>query len=390
MVDELTDYDIIVVGAGPIGSTYAYYMAKEGYSVALYDMKTRIGQPLQCAGLVSTNIDKTGNLPRDMIINEIEGAHLISPNKTEITVKKDKTVAYVLDRVYYDKYLFQRAIDAGADVFLGERVWDVDMDNTTIKTYEGKKSAKIIVVSCGPASNTAKEMNPDLDNDLYLALQYTVQTDNKELNYVNLELHEEVLPGFIWKIPTSPTQQRVGLFTNKPYKTAETILNQALNDGDIVLEKHTGTIPKYNKNKRIVKNNTILLGDSASQVKPTTGGGLIVGFTMAKIAAEKSALMLKENNNKYLMEYEEEYHKLYDKEFKSQLNVQDILEELLDEDFNQMFDVLKENNVDKIISQYGDMDTQTPLIKELLKNGIIFKLVPKIGVRRLKNIWKSL
>ena len=55
-----------------------------------------------------------------------------------------------------------------------------------------------------------------------------------------------------------------------------------------------------------------------------------------------------------------------------------------------MFEQLQEHDVDKIISEYGDMDTQTPLLKQLVKSGIIFKLLPKIGVRRLKNIWKSL
>ena len=60
------------------------------------------------------------------------------------------------------------------------------------------------------------------------------------------------------------------------------------------------------------------------------------------------------------------------------------------DDFNYMFKQLKEYDVDKVISEYGDMDNQTPLLKELVKMGVIFKLVPKIGVRRLKNIWKSL
>ena len=129
----MTNYDIIVVGGGPIGSTYAYKMAKLGYDVALFDMKNRIGQPLQCAGLVSTNIDDTKNLPREFISNEVRGANLISPNKTTIHVEKDNTVAYVLDRVLYDKYLFDRAINAGVDAHIGTMVDDVDINNTTLR-----------------------------------------------------------------------------------------------------------------------------------------------------------------------------------------------------------------------------------------------------------------
>lgn len=65
------------------------------------------------------------------------------------------------------------------------------------------------------------------------------------------------------------------------------------------------------------------------------------------------------------------------------------MKDLTEDDFNYMFKILKQYNVDEIISQYGDMDNQTQLLKQLIKSGIIFKLVPKIGIRRLKNIWKS-
>lgn len=385
----MADYDVIVVGAGPIGSTYAYYMAEMGYNVAIYDMKHRIGEPLQCAGIVSTNIDLTGNLPDEVIYNKIRGANIYSPDKTILNIDKEDTVAYVLDRVFYDKYLFQRAIDAGTKAFLGCRVWDVDIENTTIKTADSTVSSKLIVVACGPTSSTSKKLNPNLEDEIFTAVQYTIDTPNQNLDYVNLEIHKELLPGFLWKIPVTSNKQRLGLFTDSSFKEAEAILNNVLSSDETVLEKHTGIIPKYNKDKKIVYNNIILLGDSASQIKPTTGGGLIVGFNMAKLASIKSDLMLKEDNNKYLQEYELEYHKQYDDEFKSQQNVQSIIKNLSDDDFNYMFKQINNNNVDKIISEYGDMDTQTPLLKQLIKTGVLFKLLPKIGVRRLKNLWKS-
>ena len=386
----MTNYDIIVVGAGPIGSTYAYKMSKEGYNVALFDMKNRIGQPLQCAGLVSTNICDTKNLPEHVIINKVKGANLYSPEGTMIRVGKDKTVAYVLDRVMYDKYLFDRAVDAGVTPYLGERVWDVDLENTTIKTVERKYSSRLIAVASGPSSQTSKKMNPNLNEESFLGLQYTVKTENQDLDYLNLRIKEEILPGFIWEIPTSPFTKRVGLFTNGSYLESEKLLRNQLKSTDEIIEKHNGLIPKFNPNKKIVKNNTILLGDSAGQIKPTTGGGLISGFNCVEIAYKNTIKMLEENDNKYLLNYEKEYHNRYDSEFKAQKNVQNIIEDMTGDDFNYMFKQLKEYDVDKVISEYGDMDNQTPLLKELVKTGIIFKLVPKIGVRRLKNIWKSL
>ncbi len=386
----MTNYDITVVGAGPIGSTYAYKMAKQGYDVALFDMKNRIGQPLQCAGLVSTNICGTKNLPKQFIDNEVRGANLYSPDNNSIRVGKDKTVAYVLDRVMYDKYLFDRAQDAGVDAHLGERVLDVDMDNTIIKTIDRKYSSRLITISTGPTCHTSEKMNPEIKNDSFLGLQYTVRTDNVDTDYVNLSINKQLLPGFLWEIPTSPSTKRVGLFTKGSYRDAEKLLKNRLNVNDRIIEKHNGLIPRFNSKRKIVQNNTILLGDAAGQVKPTTGGGLIAGFTCAEIASLNSNKMLEEENNKYLLDYEKQYHKRYDNEFKAQQNVQNIIEDMEEDDFNYMFKQLKEYDVDKIISEHGDMDSQTPLLKELVKTGIIFKLVPKIGVRRLKNIWKSL
>lgn len=386
----MTNYDIIVVGAGPIGSTYAYKMVKEGFDVALFDMKNRIGQPLQCAGLVSTNICETKNLPVHVINNKVKGANLYSPGGTHIRVGKDKTVAYVLDRVMYDKYLFERAVDAGVTPHLGDRVLDVDIENTNIQTVERKYSSRLIAVSSGPSCHTSKKMNPDLKEESFVGLQYTVKTENQDLDYLNLSIKQEILPGFLWEIPTSPFTKRVGLFTDGSYSEAEKLLNNQLKNTDQIIEKHKGLIPKFNPNKRIVKNNTLLLGDAAGQVKPTTGGGLISGFNCVEIASNNSIKMLKENDNKHLLDYEKEYHKRYDDEFKAQKNVQNIIRDMTDDDFNYMFNQLKKYDVDKIISEHGDMDNQIPLLKELVKTGVIFKLVPKIGVRRLKNIWKSL
>lgn len=384
----MTDYDIIVVGGGPIGSTYAYKMVKLGYNVALFDMKNRIGQPLQCAGIVSTNMDDTNNLPREFIINKVKGANLFSPNKINITVEKSDTVAYVLDRVLYDKYLFDRAIDSGVEAFHGERVSNVDINSTTINA-DKQYSAKLIAVACGPNSVTSQKMNPNLKDESFMGIQYTVKTESVNLDYVDVGVNTSILPGFVWKIPVSSTQQRVGLFTQGSYKEANNILHNSLDKNSTIIQRHYGNIPRFNSKKKIVENNTILLGDSASQIKPTTGGGLLTGFNCTEIAMKNSNKMLEEGDNAYLKNYESDYHKKYDAEFKAQQNVQKIIGEMTEDDFNYMFEQLKEYGIDETISKYGDMDNQIPLLKQLVKSGMIFKLLPKIGVRRLKNIWKS-
>lgn len=82
------DYDVAIVGGGPIGSTLAYKIAKEGYKVAILDKKKEIGIPLQCAGIVSKNLMDVNEIPDNLILNSVKGAYLHSSNNTLKVEKK--------------------------------------------------------------------------------------------------------------------------------------------------------------------------------------------------------------------------------------------------------------------------------------------------------------
>ncbi|HQJ38841.1 MAG TPA: FAD-dependent oxidoreductase, partial [Methanoregulaceae archaeon] len=50
---ERDQYDVVVVGAGPAGSTCARRCAELGLSTCLIEEHAAIGYPVQCAGLLS-------------------------------------------------------------------------------------------------------------------------------------------------------------------------------------------------------------------------------------------------------------------------------------------------------------------------------------------------
>lgn len=377
----MNDYDVAVVGAGPVGSTFARYAAEKGLKVAIFEKKKEIGVPLQCAGLLSKKIKEINILPDEFIINEIYGGCLYSPSNTMISMRKKEPLAYVLDRVAYDKFLTQLAVDKGVKLFLNHRVTGVDTKNGEIRFKDKKISAEVIVGTDGYSSIVSKEFNNNLKT--VQAAQYLIDTGKNSFNddYFQVYVNSEISPGFLWVIPLSKSTARVGLFADSDYQNLSRILNEFLeNNKELrdakISKKYHGVIPVYDPKNDVVKERTILIGDAASQTKPTTGGGLTIGFICAKIASEAVFNAISSKNIDILKNYEKQYKKMFKTELKMQLKVQKTYKSLDDKDLDSVILKLKEKEVGKIVSEYGDMDSQSPLVKELLKSGILFSVLP--------------
>jgi digeranylgeranylglycerophospholipid reductase len=389
-------YDVAVVGAGPVGSTFARHMAEKGFEVAILEKKKEIGVPLQCAGLLGKKIKKVNILPDEFIINPVNGAFLHSPKDTVLSVSKEKPEAYVVDRIGYDKFLAQLALDSGAELFLNHRVGNVDSVKGVInlKNNENTKIlADVVVGADGHSSIVSEAFN--LPAESFQAAQYLIDVGEKRFqkDYVHLYVDSRVSPGFLWAIPLSESTARVGLFSDVNYHQSTVILNELMAKrselkGATILKKYYGVIPKYNPQKQLVKDKVILLGDAASQVKPTTGGGLIMGFSCAEIASQAVTTALENESTEMLMNYYKDYQNQFKNELKVQLMVHKIFKSLTDDDLEYMFMKLKQVGAEDVISLYGDMDSQSPLVKEMFKRGILFSILPKMLSWRISSLWK--
>ncbi|MBI5458440.1 NAD(P)/FAD-dependent oxidoreductase [Methanobacterium sp.] len=392
----MRNYDVAVVGGGPVGSTFARQMAEKGFEVAILEKKKEIGVPLQCAGLLGKKIKKVNILPDEFIINPVHGAFLHSPENTVLSVSKEKPEAYVLDRVGYDKFLADLATDSGVDIFLNHRVEKVDSVSGVINLKNNpnaKISADVVVGADGHSSIVSGAFNPPAKS--FQAAQYLIDVGEKRFqkDYVHLYVDSRVSPGFLWVIPLSETTARVGLFADTSYQQLNVILKELITKrselkGATILKKYYGVIPKHDPQKQLVKDRVLLLGDAASQVKPTTGGGLIMGFVCAEIASRAASKALENENMELLMNYSKDYREQFKKELKVQLMVHKIFKSLSDSDLEYMFGKLKQEGAEDIISHYGDMDSQSPLIKEMFKRGIIFSILPKMLSWRISSLWK--
>lgn len=390
------DFDAVIVGAGPVGSTIAYYLAQNGLNIAIVDKKKQIGYPLQCAGILSKHIFEINELPSEVILNTVKGAFLHSKNHV-LNVQKDENVAYIIDRVAYDQFLLNRALEEGVKL-ITQKVSGADIENGITFFSNDESITSKIIIGCD-GYNSA--VSPIVGNDQksYPASQMHVKIDDKSMSdfrksdkpiedFVDTYLMEEILPGFLWVIPVKNNLYRIGLFSNHSHKQQNEILKEFLDENFEfeIIEKYKGFIPIYDKNQ-LVRDRALLLGDAAAQIKPTSGGGLLMAFDSCKIACKHIVDAVRSDDIGLLKGYQEEFRNKYSKEFSYQFKVQKTLSLLNTEDIDYFFDKLEKNDCERIISEYGDMDNQSGLVKEFIKRGLIFKIIPTFLFKKVINIF---
>jgi flavin-dependent dehydrogenase len=236
--------------------------------------------------------------------------------------------------------------------------------------------------------------------DNFQASQMLVKISDENINtfrdsrknagdFVDTYLLNDILPGFLWIIPLADGQYRVGLFSNQTHKEQNEFIINFLNENFEyeIVEKYKGFIPIFNEKNKIVQNRLLLIGDAAGQLKPTSGGGLLIAFDACRMACGYVAQAIAQDDMDILMGYQKEFQKEYLREFHYQFKVQSTLEMLSDEDLDYLFLKLKENDGEHLISEYGDMDTQSKLVKEFIKRGLIFKIIPSFLFKKVVNIF---
>ena len=124
-------WDVIIIGGGPAGSTTARYAASHGRKVLVVDGRENIGSPLQCGELVPSNeemkrlcpkvpeIDDLFQTPDEAVSKKTEIMKIIPPSGKPLSFKFD---GLVLNRVKHDEALVELAKKSGATYLTGKEL----------------------------------------------------------------------------------------------------------------------------------------------------------------------------------------------------------------------------------------------------------------------------
>jgi digeranylgeranylglycerophospholipid reductase len=369
--------DIVVVGGGPCGSYAAYAAAKLGAEVTVCEEHEEVGAPRHCAGHLNvSSVKRLGiRLPQAAIENEIRGALFISPKGKEFVLRCRAPVTYAVNRELFDKHLFDLAEKAGANYRFKTRAKSLILESGSVKgvALKGDERLEANVVIDAEGCSSALLKNTGLKGLESSMIVRGIQAEVDRIEGVDEDMVEvyfgrDVAPGFFaWIVPRKDGSAKVGLATRTG------------NPRDYLqrfMEKHPVASEKLRKNRttytsvhpipmagplpRTYSGGFLAVGDAASQVKPTTGGGVIFGLTCAKIAGEVAyeAVERQDFSEQFLCRYQSRWKQQIGFELAAMLQLRKMLDSLPDRRIDGLFDLCSRLGVDSVLEKVGDLDFQ--------------------------------
>lgn len=384
----LIETDVLVIGAGPAGSSAAKHAAINGAEVLMIEKKSEIGTPKRCAeGVSKDGLKKLNIKPNSRwVTKEINGVRLIAPNGTSVWLNEEKVklpeTGYVLERKVFDKYLAMEAARSGVKIMVKtlatglKREEDGLIVSVECMDQNFDIKAKIVVGADGPESRVGR----------WAGLKTTLKPKNMEscaqFEMAGLKIEDpssiefyfgSVAPGgYAWIFPKGDDVANVGLgiLTTETDKSAYEHLLRFLETCPATqnaqpLELNIGGDPVGGMHKKLVTDNLMIVGDAAGQVNPLTGGGIISAMQAGTYAGEVAAAAVREDDysEENLKKYQDRCEENIDRTFKRDLKVKEYLLSLSDEE------------LDSIAEAFQDIEMENVNTKELIKS--LVKVSPK-------------
>ncbi len=115
MTNRQEKYDVAVIGGGPAGASAARRLAQQGLDVLLLD---RDGRIKPCGGAVPPILLREFEVPETLLETKVTSARMVAPSNAEVDMDIGGFVGMV-DRGRFDPWLRERAAAAGADLVTG-------------------------------------------------------------------------------------------------------------------------------------------------------------------------------------------------------------------------------------------------------------------------------
>jgi geranylgeranyl reductase family protein len=294
-VPNKSHYPVIVIGAGPAGTSAAYTLAKEGKKVLIIDKATFPREKL-CGGLLTGRskrvflqvFNKGWN---DAIEHTTDGAEIYEGTRL-LNKVYGHCEFHQSKRLHFDDYLLKRCEALGVEMLLGDGLLELDLQEQKIRMKSGALlTYDYLIGADGVNSVVAKTIFGESFNkkDIGFALEVEIPKGQQKWVRETPSLHFDVVNwGYGWIFPKSQSDTfgLAGLHRLNPdMKERFQAFHQQVYgkpfDGKI--KGHYIPFGTYRK-KATDGKNVLLTGDAAGLVDPITGEGIAFALESGNLA----------------------------------------------------------------------------------------------------------
>jgi digeranylgeranylglycerophospholipid reductase len=381
-------YDVVVVGAGPTGSSTARLLAERGWSVLLLEEHPTVGIPVQCAGLVTPRtFDHTPFPIGDLWQNDLTGGRVVAPDGTAVEFDGRQVHAQAMDRARFDQRMAEHAVAAGVELHTATKATGARRNPTGV-TVEvsgpaGKASVRcrLLVGADGIRGSVARWFDfPPVEEivSCYEAELSGVRIPADKPSIIPMFAGSAQAPGFFsWIIPVGGDRARAGLAVAPGMNLASA---KAYYDR-MFTDPHSapylqGAKPTYliiggiplGLRRQVVQDRVVLVGDAAGMAKPTSGGGIYYGLVASHLLAPVADKGLRSDrlDRGSLLPYERKVRRVLGRELRKGKALRAVYKRFSDEDFNRLARLLGKPRPRAVIERVGDIDYPSRLVLPLL------------------------
>ena len=327
-------FDVIIAGAGPAGSEFAYRMAACGYQVLVLEKGALLREKPCGGGIQTQEIIEFGPLPEEVVERHIQTAKIVAPNGGILEVPKYlEACGATVKRSIYDRWLSRRAEEAGAQFLEHARVLAADSTPGGVTIYaegpEGRITIKgrLFAIATGSTPNKLKRslgISDSIMNNYAVTTQYWLAFDKSIIderigNTIELYCGRSVMPqGYAWIFPkrdvvavgvgcTAAALENGSLSLNErldAFVKSHPIASAKLAGGKVI-RKDGGLIPFF-VSSQLTAPSTIVLGDAGGFGNAIHGGGIYQARKSAAIAEPYARTFLKDGSPAALETYDKE------------------------------------------------------------------------------------